>query len=170
MSSRHEHSDQEFAQRLASLTPAAVLTRDRVLFEAGRNAGRKEARPWRYTASVMAACLIGLLAFETWNGSNPPMASRSPPQPTEQQPPMQMAQAAVESPPFPVSRSAEAAPSSDYLRVRDLVLQRGVEAMPLTVVLRTNPKRDVRRQPTDEKEGDGAWWRLRARQMGGASL
>jgi hypothetical protein len=165
VSNQDEHSAREFARRLAGLTPAAVLTRDRVLFEAGRNAGRKEARPWRYAASVMTVGFIGVLAFETWIGRNQPMASISQ-QRTEQP---QIAEADVAMPPRSVARSSEASPEADYLRIRDLILQRGVEAMPRTAVASANPKKDETRRAAEENDGDGMWWRLRARQIGGTS-
>lgn len=168
MSSEHEHSAEEFARRLASLTPAAALTRDRVLFEAGRNAGRKEARPWRYVASIMTVGMVGLLAFETMGGKTPPMASNPPRQLAEQQPQTVLVQSEPEPTPEYQSRLSLVNESNEYLHLRDLILRRGVDALPLTMTASASPKKTESKQSNDGD--DRAWWRLRMKQMGGASL
>jgi hypothetical protein len=168
MSSEHEHSADEFARRLVTLTPAATLTRDQVLYEAGRHAGRKEARPWRFAASVMTVGMIGFLAFETWNGTTSPMAWVSPQRRTEQQPQVESSPTTVESTLAFSGRNPNAVEAADYLRLRDLVLERGVDAMPRPAVASASPKKADLEPRNDDI--DRAWWRLRVKQMGGASL
>lgn len=168
MSSEHEHSAAEFARRLVTLTPAATLTRDQVLYEAGRNAGRKEARPWRFTASVMTVGMIGLLSFETWNGTTSPMAWKSS-QPIEVQRQEQVAQTVAEPTTPSLARIPDSVENADYLRLRDLLLQRGVDAMPRPTTASATPNKTGSTPPIDGEVG-GAWWRLRVKQLGGASL
>ena len=168
MSSEHEHSAEEFARRLASLTPAAALTRDRVLFEAGRNAGRKDARPWRYIASLMTVGMVGLLAFETIGGKAPPMASNPPQLLPEQQPQTVLVQSEPDPMPEFQSRLSLVNESNEYLHLRNLILRSGVDALPLMTTAAANPKKTESKQSNDGD--DRAWWRLRMKQMGGASL
>src|SRR4051794_14734705 len=74
MPHEQEQSAEEFARRLAGLTPSSTLARDRVLFEAGRQSGRREGRPWRVAASLLMVGFVGLTAFEV-SGRRTPSAA-----------------------------------------------------------------------------------------------
>lgn len=67
MSEHYPHDEEldDLAARLAQLVPnAAGLRRDRILFEAGRRAGCRQARYWNFAALGLAGC-FALIA--SWN-------------------------------------------------------------------------------------------------------
>lgn len=67
MSEYNTHNEElnDLAAHLAQLVPeAAGLHRDRILFEAGRRAGRRQARPWHtVVAGITALAAVAI----TWN-------------------------------------------------------------------------------------------------------
>ncbi|MBX3412300.1 MAG: hypothetical protein KF708_06240 [Pirellulales bacterium] len=66
----HDESLNELAARLAHLVPdAGGLQRDRILFEAGRRAGRRQARQWNLAALLSACAMAAVAAWTLTNTS-----------------------------------------------------------------------------------------------------
>jgi hypothetical protein len=102
---------------LASLAPRAGLDRDRLMFLAGQAAGLKAARrrpaawlwPCATAASLALAALLGLRGLTSREPARVPTETASAPAPADRQ---------------------EREDPNEYFRLRQLVLVRGVEALP----------------------------------------
>ena len=102
---------------LASLTPAATVNRDRLMYEAGRSAGGRAVRLWRGATAAGTATAAGLLAVTF---ARPPAVEVR----TET-----VYVDRVAPPAVPVE--SPAAPDlARWLQLRDAVLADGVAALP----------------------------------------
>jgi len=106
---------------LGRLTPADPgLDRDRLMFRAGQAAGRRGRGRWQAATAGLAAALVLAMTLSTWRAGEPPAMPPMPGGPVivHQMP------SADEIP------SPAAVPGVAYLRLRDAVLDEGLDALP----------------------------------------
>jgi hypothetical protein len=131
---------------LRQLTPTPpTFDKDRLLFRAGRAAGR---RAYRRLALLAALLGIGIGMAGTYLGMHALMPEKSPqvrvilvpvpapsveapsPRPPEEQPSQKSVPAATERSSFSEAFFSSAGPANGYLQLRGLALRWGVEALP----------------------------------------
>jgi len=113
-------AERELAAALGGLQPAAAgLDRSRLMFDAGRAAGRRGRRLWQGVSGALAAGLLALLALRP--GAGVPTAPEALPGETQ----MALATTRPQSPLPPIRPEA-----GRYALLRDRVLARGLEALP----------------------------------------
>jgi hypothetical protein len=137
--------DRELEAALGGLRIApGAISRDRVMFDAGRAAARRRSRLWQGSAAVLA---LGLLIS---------IASR--PAPTEPEHSTEtaarqhissdpVAQSAAHVEPFDSERARA---FRQYIRMRRAILERGVEVIPTSDGIRENPAPPLTREDIDE--------------------
>jgi hypothetical protein len=120
--------ERELETRLRRLVPSGHgLRRDNLMFQAGRRAGRRQLLPWQGMSAVL---LVGCMALGWLSVGPEPRPDRSL---------LVQVEPVVESAPPVTDRSAPsqrtAVPArvthpSEYLRLRELVLLEGADALP----------------------------------------
>lgn len=143
------NSEQQLENRLRRLAPGETrLNRDTLMFQAGRQAGRRQARSWQGISGALALALVAL----GWQSFAPPPRAPVPevvqveppaPEPASTPPPPLVA---VVARPQPLTL-----PAHDYLRLRHRLLIEGIEALPPVAVHWTG---------TEEVPSAGGWYRL----------
>jgi len=118
----------EVETELRGLLPAAPrIDRDRLLFEAGRRAGGRAARPWQGVSAALLL-ILGAGGAAAVLSSATPRTGGAVPTPVLAEAP---APAQDPVPPEPARvRPDWLAPHGSYVQVRDIVLELGVEAIP----------------------------------------
>lgn len=118
--------DRELEAALGGLRVApATISRDRVLFDAGRASARRRSRLWQGSSCVLALLLLVSVV------------SRPTPTTAPQRPAETVAQQQVDISPAALSAASTQAIDAEhvrafrrYLRMRQAVLERGVDALP----------------------------------------
>ena len=114
-------AETELERALGRLTPAAAgLDRDRLMFRAGQATGGRGRRRWQAATAVLAAALALAVALSPWRAGERVEPSSAPDGPTI----VQQTPGADEIP------SPAAMPGVAYLRLRDAVLDEGLDALP----------------------------------------
>jgi len=137
--------DRELEAALGGLRIApGAISRDRVMFDAGRASARRRSRLWQGSACVLAIALLASIA------SRP--TSTGPEHFTETVARQQLsvgpvAQSAAYVKPFDLERAQA---FRQYIRMRRAVLDRGVEAIPTSDGIRNNPAPPLTREDIDE--------------------
>ncbi len=131
-----DDADAEFEACLGHLRPKdPAIERDALIFRAGRASVRRRMRLWQSAAGLLLVALGVSLA----------LSLRPPPTPVER-----VVQVVIEKqtapPPTPTERrmvlpdAIEPRPfTADYLRTRDAVLARGLDALPQTSIASAEP-------------------------------
>jgi hypothetical protein len=132
------HEQAAFESALSALAPAAgLISRDRLMFQAGRRAAGSSGWLWR-CATLLLALGLGLSLMPR---TGRPIRGNALLQPTAGT--LQLAQGPTTQPPRPDQRYRPT--GAEYLHLRQLVLQRGVAALPVP----------------SETSSDGPWTRGR---------
>ena len=134
------------ARALAGLAPASgAIDRDRLMFQAGRHSARRRGSHWLTLAFALAAVALGagwlawpprervvFVSVTVREPAAPAVPVADKPRPPDEGPPPRVVQ-----PP--------AAPQGEYLRLWNLVLQSGVDALPKPppIVAPTQAPRDL---------------------------
>ncbi|HNY80126.1 MAG: hypothetical protein RBS72_03655 [Sedimentisphaerales bacterium] len=137
--------DRELEAALGGLRIApGAISRDRVMFDAGRASARRRSRLWQGSAAVLALALLVSIA--------------SRPAPTEPEyAPETVARQQTNT--GPVAQSADSIEPYDleraeafrqYIRMRRAILERGVEVIPTSDGIRTSPAEPLTRENIDE--------------------
>ncbi len=114
-------AETELERALGRLTPADPgLDRDRLMFLAGQAAGRRERRRWQAAVVGLAAALAFAMGLASWRAGHLP---ETPPVPGGLAIVHQTFSA--EEGPLPT-----VPPGVAYLRLRDAVLDKGLDALP----------------------------------------
>ena len=113
----------DLERRLGSLSPRPVQTgRDRLMYEAGRRKERRTLRLWQSAAGALAAVLAVSIFI------------RPNPQPVEQiavnEPPAAATVAVIARHEPSTAQSWDDLPRPAYLRIRQAVLDHGIDALP----------------------------------------
>jgi hypothetical protein len=129
-------SERELEAALGGLKPArAAMNRDRLMFQAGRAAARRQSRLWQAVSACLTIVLLASIAYRP-----APTAVETGVVTVASRPqPAQAIEPAGERHDMPGLRYFESA--NDYVRMRAAVLRRGIDALPAS-----NPA------PTDEEE------------------
>lgn len=119
-------AEEELAAALGALAPARpTIDRDRMLYLSGRAAGRRTARLWQGTSAALAACLLIAVAVPAWGPTGPDADMAGPRDRSAEVPSARVGLTDV-APAF-----AAAGPfDGSYVRLRNDVLARGIEALP----------------------------------------
>jgi hypothetical protein len=116
------HDEREFVEALGGLLPAPPdVSEQRLWYEAGLRAGRRRTRAWGAVAAAMVLLAVGVAALRPRG----PIVyvDRVVPQETRQQ------GNRVTAPVAAVPDYSRPAVSIDYVRLRDAVEQRGLDAL-----------------------------------------
>ena len=175
MADERDEAAGAFARRLAGLTPATTIARDRVLYEAGRAAGRKADRPWRIASTLLIVGLMGFSAHQTQERRALELAAlapresapRSAPGAANEETSSGLAGAANRALP-PDRPSAPTTAPVEYMRLRDLALAQGAEAMPEPGF--AGPLARSKSDSPLNEGNDGGWRRRRLEELGGNPL
>ena len=137
--------DRELEAALGGLRVAgATISRDRVLFDAGRASARRRSRLWQGSAAVLAIALLVSIALRP--------APTGPEHSTEAVARQHIsidpvAQSAAHVEPLNPERAQA---FRQYIRMRRAVLDRGVEVIPTSDGIRDNPAPPLTREDIDE--------------------
>lgn len=137
--------DRELEAALGGLRIApAAISRDRMMFDAGRASARRRSRLWQGSAAVLAIALLVSIALRP--------APIGPERPTEAVARQQIsiepvAQSAAHVEPLNLERAQA---FRQYIRMRRAVLERGVEVIPASDGIRDNPAPPLTREDLDE--------------------
>lgn len=114
-------AETELERALGRLTPADPgLDRDRLMFLAGQAAGRRERRRWQAAVIGLAAALAFAMGLASWRTDHLPATPSVPGGPAI----VHQTSSAEEDP------SSAVPPGMAYLRLRDAVLDEGLDALP----------------------------------------
>ncbi len=137
--------DRELEAALGGLRIApGAISRDRVMFDAGRAASRGRSRLWQGSSCVLALALLVSIALRP--------APTGPEHSTETLARQQIsiepvAQSAAHVEPFDLERAQA---FRQYIRMRRAVLDRGVEVIPISDGIRNSPAPPLTREDIDE--------------------
>jgi hypothetical protein len=112
---------QEVESILRQLSPRpSAIDRDQLMYRAGAAAARRRRFFWPIASLALAVCLAVVMFFRTGNSVERIVYVPVPASPTSAIP-------AIE---FPVETAAPIGHSGEYLRLRDRVLAKGLDALP----------------------------------------
>ncbi len=137
--------DRELEAVLGGLRIApGAISRDRVMFDAGRASARRRNRLWQSSAAVLALALLVSITSRptsTWPEHSTETVAR---QQISIDP---VVQSAAQAQPFDFERAQA---FRQYIRMRRAVLDRGVEVIPTSDGIRDNPAPPLTREDIDE--------------------
>jgi len=127
-------AERELEATLAGLTPASTnVSRDQVMFSAGRASVRRRNHLWQGICSILAVLLLTSIVSR----SRPTVLDR-PDEAIAQQRPSVLPVNVSSIPIEPIDRQ-EAEAFRQYVRTRRAVLDRGVEALPASSAIGRTP-------------------------------
>jgi hypothetical protein len=130
--------DKELEAALGGLKPSgAAISRDRVMFAAGQAAARRHSRIWQGVSGTLAALLLASIVW------------RPGPAGPAQRVEMVAYESPTASPLGPIDRQ-EAEAFRRYVRTRRAVLNRGLEAIPVSPASRNGSDATLSREDLDD--------------------
>lgn len=134
--------ESELELALGGLKPAgASVSRDRVMFHAGRASMRRQNRLWQAATGILAVVLLASVVSRPQPAGPAPRAETFAYQPTTAAP--------AASPSEPIDR-AEVEAFRRYVRTRRAVLEHGIEAIPAAPTSRDGFDTTLSREDLDE--------------------
>jgi len=119
-------AEDELAAALGALAPTRpAIDRDRLLYQAGRAAGRRTARLWQGASAVLAACLVVAVVVPAGGPTEPGANIANRPDRSTEVPIAPAGRNDVAPAPGPASPLG-----GSYAQLRDAVLAHGMEALP----------------------------------------
>jgi hypothetical protein len=137
--------DRELEAALGGLRIApAAISRDGVIFDAGRASARRRSRLWQGSSCILA---LLLLASVVWRPT--PTAPQRPAE-TVAQHPVDISPAALSAASTQAIDSEQVRAFRRYLRMRQAVLERGVDALPASTEIPGGIDPPLTRESLDE--------------------
>jgi hypothetical protein len=134
--------DKELEAALGGLKPSgAAISRDRVMFAAGQAAARRRGRVWQGVSGLLAALLLASIVWRP--------GPAGPVQHVETVAYESLAALPTASPPELIDRQ-EMEAFRRYVRTRRAVLNRGIEAIPVSPASRNASDATLTRDDLDE--------------------